>query len=112
MRLLYRDCKRCRGRAGRGRNTGGTTVLAMITDAGLTCCSRCGDGRNLVEDDGPPVCRRCIYAWGWYAGRLTGSSMAAAYEASQVELIHREHHLVPVVSCAFCRIRGAARRAS
>ena len=27
-------------------------------------CSRCGEAQRLIRDDGPPVCRTCILAWG------------------------------------------------
>jgi len=52
-------------------------------------CRRCGRADRLVTDDGPPICRVCIIAWGAFARVVVHPSWVK--EPGIVELRHREH---------------------
>jgi hypothetical protein len=75
------------------------TALRTTTHATWRC-RRCGGGRRLILDDGPPICRTCVMAWVWLARAVTsGETIAEPHIAT---MRHAEH-LRPHLGCPLCR---------
>jgi hypothetical protein len=72
------------------------------SDAPLgAACIRCGGTRLVIEGDGPPVCRLCIYAWTSFA-RLAAPT-GWLMEPGRAELEHRaRHRALASVGCVYC----------
>jgi hypothetical protein len=62
---------------------------------------------HLLEDDGPRICRICLFAWGRLAADLAAGTVTT--EPSIIELRHRTH-AVPLLACPRCRTLGFVRR--
>lgn len=63
-------------------------------------CRRCGTSAHLVTDDGPVVCRVCLFAWGHYSATI--SRGAVVPEIGGLQLRHAGHQ-VPTLGCVLCR---------
>jgi hypothetical protein len=63
-------------------------------------CRRCGSVEHVVSDDGPAICRVCLFAWGHYSVLIQRGSVV--HEVGGVQLRHAGH-AVPVHGCLLCR---------
>ncbi len=71
-------------------------------------CARCGGSRHVIDDDGPAVCRVCLFAWGHYARALRSGETVP--ELGGLQLRHVAHE-TPLLGCPLCRaqqVRSAA----
>jgi hypothetical protein len=70
-----------------------------------TSCRRCGGTRLLITDDGPVVCRNCVYAWTSFA-RIAAPTVHLIPEPGRAELEHRaRHRALASIGCAYCAAR-------
>jgi ribosomal protein S14 len=63
-------------------------------------CRRCGRTEHVIEGDGPPVCRVCLFAWGHYSATILKG--AVVREVGGIQLRHADHS-VPFLGCPLCR---------
>jgi ribosomal protein S14 len=71
-------------------------------------CERCGRSKQVIDGDGPVICRVCLVAWGDYTRLILSGRVVR--EAGGVQLRHAAHDY-PMVGCPLCRadqLRGAA----
>ena len=63
-------------------------------------CERCGRSEHVIADDGPAICRVCLFAWGHYSRVILHGH--AIREAGGVQLRHATH-AYPILGCPLCR---------
>ncbi len=58
-----------------------------------------------MSDDGPAICRVCLFAWGHYSVMIQRGSVVR--EAGGLTLRHAGH-VVPILGCQLCRAEQIA----